>query len=316
MKIGDNVRLVHGKESGKITRILSAYEVEVEIEDGFRIPVATREVALISSDERKLTQANEPISTSSVSDSIPNEVLSGHITIAFKAFNDSIYQVFLLNERTIPFHYIVFYKKNTAYLRHHSGTLEPGQSICIEERAIQQFSTWPVAYIQVMYLPTQVSELLSPQLFEVACKADKFYQNRKDHPILGKNIHFWSIDTKIAKDAFTIKEALIDNMSSAMVQTIVEEPSYETDLHIEKLDENWASLSPAQMLQRQVSAFETTLENAVAVNMEELIFIHGVGNKTLQKEIHKRLAKDPRIDFFKDAAKERFGYGATLVRLK
>jgi dsDNA-specific endonuclease/ATPase MutS2 len=50
--------------------------------------------------------------------------------------------------------------------------------------------------------------------------------------------------------------------------------------------------------------------------MDEITFIHGVGNGIMRMEIHKRLSKNPQVQFFKDAMKEKFGYGATLVKLK
>jgi dsDNA-specific endonuclease/ATPase MutS2 len=50
--------------------------------------------------------------------------------------------------------------------------------------------------------------------------------------------------------------------------------------------------------------------------MHEIIFIHGAGNGTLRKEIHRQLSRNKDIKFFEEAQKEKFGYGATLVRLK
>jgi dsDNA-specific endonuclease/ATPase MutS2 len=58
------------------------------------------------------------------------------------------------------------------------------------------------------------------------------------------------------------------------------------------------------------------LANALATDMEEITFIHGVGNGTLKNAIHKALARNKNIKFFQDAQKDKFGYGATFVRLK
>ncbi|GIV30105.1 MAG: hypothetical protein KatS3mg028_1171 [Bacteroidia bacterium] len=58
MNIGDKVRLLHGKESGVIVAIKGDI-VEVEIEDGFTIPVQKREVVLISSEESKRFSSQE-----------------------------------------------------------------------------------------------------------------------------------------------------------------------------------------------------------------------------------------------------------------
>ena len=42
--------------------------------------------------------------------------------------------------------------------------------------------------------------------------------------------------------------------------------------------------------------------------------IHQMG--WLRKEIHRQLSRNKDIKFFEDARKEKFGFGATLVRLK
>ncbi len=70
------------------------------------------------------------------------------------------------------------------------------------------------------------------------------------------------------------------------------------------------------ILRLQLDAFEDALSRALATNMHEIVFIHGTGNGTLRKEIHKNLSRNRDIKFFEDAQKEKFGYGATLVRLK
>ncbi|MDO7884162.1 Smr/MutS family protein [Hymenobacter cheonanensis] len=94
-------------------------------------------------------------------------------------------------------------------------------------------------------------------------------------------------------------------------------PPHEFDLHIEKLrPEGAEGLSNTAMLRLQLDAFEDALSRALATNMHEIIFIHGAGNGTLRKEIHRQLSRNKDIKFFEEAQKEKFGYGATLVRLK
>ena len=70
------------------------------------------------------------------------------------------------------------------------------------------------------------------------------------------------------------------------------------------------------MLTLQLNTFQNNFDNALAAGMDEIIFIHGVGNGVLKKEIHKILSNNKSIKFFQDAQKEKFGYGATLVRIK
>ena len=62
--------------------------------------------------------------------------------------------------------------------------------------------------------------------------------------------------------------------------------------------------------------FEQKLEQAVAVGADEITFIHGVGSGKLRQEVHRRLSQHPNVAYFKDAQKEKFGFGATLASLK
>ncbi|MDJ0365501.1 Smr/MutS family protein [Hymenobacter sp. H14-R3] len=94
-------------------------------------------------------------------------------------------------------------------------------------------------------------------------------------------------------------------------------PPHEFDLHLEALrPEGAEGLSNTAMLRLQLDAFEDALSRALATNMHEIIFIHGAGNGVLRKEIHRQLSRNKDIKFFEEAQKEKFGYGATLVRLK
>jgi|GEM_PF-271727 len=96
-------------------------------------------------------------------------------------------------------------------------------------------------------------------------------------------------------------------------------PPHELDLHLEALRPDGSKdeeLSNAAILRLQLDTFEDALSRALATNMHEIIFIHGAGAGVLRKEIHRQLSRNKDIKFFEDARKERFGYGATLVRLK
>ena len=94
-------------------------------------------------------------------------------------------------------------------------------------------------------------------------------------------------------------------------------PPHEVDLHLEALrPDGTADLSNTAMLRLQLDAFEDTLSRALATNMHEIIFIHGIGAGVLRKEIHRQLSRNKDIKFFEDAQKGKFGFGATLVRLK
>ena len=314
MKIGDKVRLVHGKESGIITRVIDAQLIEVEIEDGFRIPVAKREVTVISSEEGLITGKT---TAPAVDQATTGKTLDGAIQIAFQAFNDRTHRVFLINERNCPVLFSCFKKtkQNTVLIQ--SGKLESNSILSLDEWNTNEFSSWPNLIFQFIYLLPSVEKIVQPYSTEISIKAEKFYKNKKHHPLLKGEANTWAIDSDLKLDAKEI-EILTTALNNPTAPNLLafDEPESEVDLHIEKLDADWNSLTPMQIMHKQTTTFEKKLDQAIACGMDEITFIHGVGNNVLKNELHKRLSKDKRIDFFKDAKKERFGYGATLVKLK
>jgi dsDNA-specific endonuclease/ATPase MutS2 len=63
------------------------------------------------------------------------------------------------------------------------------------------------------------------------------------------------------------------------------------------------------MLDLQLKTFEDNLDRAIATDMDEITFIHGIGSGALRNAIHKKLSKMNNIQYFKDAMREKFGYG-------
>jgi dsDNA-specific endonuclease/ATPase MutS2 len=126
------------------------------------------------------------------------------------------------------------------------------------------------------------------------------------------------------------KEELPALNAEKMVEALVEKPDTlekkmpappkpaprEVDLHIEKLVTNPGQLKPQEMLQIQLHHFNRSMDAAFQCGHPDITLIHGVGNGTLKLEIHKLLAKNELVAFYQDAAKEKFGYGATKVYFK
>ncbi|WP_460612281.1 MULTISPECIES: Smr/MutS family protein [Hymenobacter] len=200
---------------------------------------------------------------------------------------------------------------------------------------LKDFDQWPAAVVQL--LPYQLNgttayELLTKRL---QFKASSFYTSRQPNvPVLQREAYIFQLDEKPAapvaiapeKLAETLKAQLSGNAPAkpAAVAPAPEPakalvaPPHEVDLHLEALmpEGGTEGMSNTAILKLQLEAFEDTLSRALATNMHEIVFIHGSGNGTLRKELHKLLSRNRDIKFFEDSQKEKFGYGATLVRLK
>jgi hypothetical protein len=217
---------------------------------------------------------------------------------------------------------------------------------------LKDFETWPAVVFQL--LPTKLNgdaayELLTKRQ---AFKASTFYGSQKPAPVIGKDAYLYQLDEKAAAaiapeklvqetptpapepakpagvDAAALKAqlsgdapakpaAVVAAAAPAKPTAPVVAPPHEFDLHLEALrPDNKEELSNTAILRLQLDAFEDALTRALATNMHEIVFIHGLGNGTLRKEIHRQLSRNKDIKFFEDAQKGKFGFGATLVRLK
>lgn len=86
----------------------------------------------------------------------------------------------------------------------------------------------------------------------------------------------------------------------------------EVDLHIQKLTDNYAGLSNGEMLFMQISHFESYMDLGMRGQYKSIIFIHGIGNGVLKKEIKNRLSSYRSIRV-SDGDPRKYGFGATQV---
>jgi dsDNA-specific endonuclease/ATPase MutS2 len=73
-------------------------------------------------------------------------------------------------------------------------------------------------------------------------------------------------------------------------------------------------MSNREMLSVQLERFEKELDKAIEAGMKKLIFIHGVGNGRLKREIQNILKSTPGVTF-QDASYKHYGFGATQVNI-
>ncbi|MBK7477637.1 MAG: Smr/MutS family protein [Haliscomenobacter sp.] len=87
----------------------------------------------------------------------------------------------------------------------------------------------------------------------------------------------------------------------------------ELDLHIEKLVNDPAHLSNAQIAQLQLKVFEDYMDKAIRLGLERVFIIHGLGKGRLKDMIASRLIRMPEVLTFKNEFHPKYGHGATEV---
>jgi len=318
MNIGDKVRMLRAKEQGVITRFLPPNQVEIEIEDGFRIPVLQSEIVVVSPVEAERFRsgpAQEPTKTAK-----PEIIGSAGVYLGFVAQNDREMAVHLVNNTDWEVLYTVGEERTNRHVGLQSGVLKARTQVKLNQLyAVASFEEWPTFLVQALWYRHGGVALRSPLVKRLKCRAQTFYKNKKTVPVLNQPGHVFQLDeegTSKPIEPAVIREKILENTEQAEA-IAVERPSATVDLHIEKLLPGGpGKRSNGDLLELQLKAFEKNLENAIASGMDEITFIHGVGNGVLRNEVHRRLGKNPGVQFFEDAQKEKFGYGATKVKIR
>jgi DNA-nicking Smr family endonuclease len=316
MNIGDKVRLLHSTESGVIVSIKGAI-IEVEIEEGFSIPVSKSEIVLVAAEEAKRFGQTEKNNSKQILQAEVKSVKG--LFFALLPLNDQKLTLYFINNTDWDLPFAIHKAQNQDLFQSiAAGYLQAKTAQRIEDVSLAQLEQWGTYTIQALFAQKSLFQLQEPLLKKIKFRANQL-KNMQEVPILNKNGYLLQIDREEAEkiDTQKIQEQLWDNQTATQTaENKLQKPTSEVDLHIEAIVKDYQKLSKEEILSIQLQTFEKALDNAIATGMEEIIFIHGVGNGTLKHEIQKRISKHPYVAHYKDAQKSKFGYGATYVKIK
>lgn len=318
MNIGDRVRLLHGKEEGVITRLSSGGQVEIEIEDGFRIPALKSEVVVIDAAEKAYfdppSGAKSYIGDTRQQAQV-REKREG-VFLAYVPYNDQIHDVVLINTTRKEVLYALDELQGEASKNVDAGIIHSDSHKKVAEKMIRDFEQWPALKILMVPLNKKLEGIQMPIEKRLKFKATSFFKHKGKAPLIEKEAYFFKLnEQETPLDVRKLNEALNPKDTAAFSIKKISRPPASIDLHIEKLTENHDLMSNGEMLQLQLEVFERKLSDAIATGMDEITFIHGIGNGVLRKEIHRYLSQMNGIKYFKDSQKTNFGYGATTVKI-
>lgn len=314
MNIGDKVRLLHGKEEGIVRKVSSGGRIEVEIEDGFIIPALKTEVVIIAAAEKSYFGESEPPKT--VESPLPISAPKDQgLYLAFLPINDQQLSLYVINDSNQEYlvHASEVYGTNHRTLL--ASTLTKGEHKKFDDRMIRDMEEWPSFLLRFIPIQSKLEKAIPPFERQLKMRATQFFKHLSKAPILGKNVYLFAMERSTQElDIKNLNEEL-SQIKPTPAPIKVQKPSRSIDLHIEALHNQPDQLSNSEKMRIQLEVFEKNLNQAIAAGMDEITFIHGIGNGVLRKEIHKRLSQIGNIKYFQDTQKDQWGYGATLVRI-
>ena len=312
------MRMLRGTEQGIVTRFLQGDLVEIAIDSDFTIPVKRSDVVVVASEEAKAFSASsEPATTSAKPKHKEPElpVAESGFFLVFVNQTPELLALHLVNNSDTDALFTFGETRNGAYRGLASDKLRPRAHQVLGHYHLTDFERWPEVTLQWLQHRLNGSKLYQPMEMRLSFKAATFYKAKKQAPVLNQAGFVFELDQRaIQADAGKLTEHLHNRATTATPEPM-ETPAPVVDLHIENLTPAYETLQPAAMLHLQLQTFETALDRAIAAGMHEITFIHGAGNGVLRKEIQKRLSRNKQIKFFEDAQREKFGYGATKVKI-
>jgi len=311
-KLGDFVRFVDEKLEGFVTRIIDDQMIGVTTEDDFEIPVLANKVTSVHGYHPpgavKEANAEEP---AHACEFIGRGVF---VAVVSDPKANSVVHFYLVNETSFQLLASLTTEKQDHFKGEFAGIIPPKSAEKIYSAQLADLQLWPKFIFSVIFHSKQNVEPPAPLNISEKFKAKDFSGSKKQIALLKQQGWLIRLDEpEMVIDAQKLKESFYKTPEE---KTVVEKPSKEIDLHIEKLRSDHQFIGSAEILKIQLDHFHKMLDAAIVNQMPEVVFIHGAGNGTLRHEVQKILSKHPRVQTFMDAQKEKFGYGATRVMLK
>ena len=352
-KVGDRVNFLNDKGGGVIKKIIDTRMAEVEIEDGFNVPVLMSELVL---DFR--TQPNKQ---QQIVDNVQKEIKNQQIIeeetknearrselrrFARGSEEEGIYLAYIphdqqwlltglidvavVNNTPADALYSFNLKEDEKYKNIDYGSIAPYSKVVVEAISRDDLEHWYEGVIQVVLCQDDVDFVYHPLHAPFSLRASRFFKDGSfvESGLLGEKALMICLSTALAlKGAETDLTKLMKDgvMQPKANKDIVKKAAaidkHQTqpgeaivDLHIGELVDNILGMSSTDIFRVQINYFKKMLDSAIENDYSKVTFIHGVGNGVLKNAIIEEL-KNYENTSNRMASISRFGVGAIDVMI-
>jgi len=235
----------------------------------------------------------------------------------------------LVNNTSTDILYNILLKENESFIGYDYGSCPAKSKILLEQINRDKLNKWEQGVVQAMLHQEKATFYYNSISIDFKLKSYKLMQSENAFTTL--NIIDEKAFYKQLISLLAIEKHELDIPNKQQIEQKVEVktrslPSkldkfkqkdgiYEIDLHAEKIIENHEKFSPDTIMQKQMHYFKRMIELAIAENVKNIVFIHGVGVGRLKYEIKKVLnIYEDKIEY-EDASILKYGVGATEVKI-
>lgn len=343
VKVGDKVKFLNDVGGGVVTGFINKNTVNVEGDDGFEVPCLIKELVNISAPELNVSSsaATQPEAEAAVQPEPEymepeGEIINGKNAAEFyfcfvpansKNPLSGEIEMYLVNDSnyTVLFNYS--YVRTTGVEAVKQGTVRSNSKEKIDALTQEDLSDLPDFGFQLIYFRDTENDWNAPVVKKFRVNPVKFYKEST----FRENSYFkkHALVLKITSDAFqTELDKLTQDDFKKVVKAkeTVAAPKRQrqkrnleevvVDLHITELLDETEDLSKREMLEIQMETVESEMNQAIKNQTKRIVFIHGVGQGVLKREVSNLLKQKFKKYYFQDASFKEYGYGATMVILR
>jgi len=250
------------------------------------------------------------------------------------------YFVYLVNNSDYTLLYSLFLRdeKEECFVGEDYGSVDPLSRYLLSTIEDKELEKWTNGTIQLLLHKDKSRSILMPTNCNIKIRTSKFFkegcfertelldQKALITPILIIDTQDIAINyekslSQREQEAKQLQNLKADNVvvkveptkaTSFFDKHLINKREGEVDLHIESLVDNVKGLSNVEILNIQMNYFRKCLDKAIEMNLDKIIFIHGIGQGTLKHNIEEELNKYSFIHYF-PASMQKYGVGATEV---
>lgn len=346
---GDRVKFLNDIGQGEIIRFQDKNIAIVLNEDGFEIPVLMSELLKIEGDytfnhkaDNEEVKTEQPTQTTIIEEEIEEDLEEDGLNTDQKArlffalvpenqkdMVNSDLNAYLINDSNFRVLYTVSKAENEFQSLFAYGNLEDNTKVDLGKIKREELNDFEELNFQLIFFRKGNYYLLSPVNKTWNVKPGRFFKHHTfgENDFFHENAFIYELTVEEIDLASHISDEGIEKAKKEKERKEAKrqfksskkgkaEEIEEVDLHIQELVDNHADLSNTEILDIQMSRFTTTLDGGILAGTRRMVFIHGVGNGRLKREISKTLdRKYPKLKY-QDASFKEYGYGATMVILK
>lgn len=350
-KIGDKVSFLNDKGGGVVKKVIDTRMVEVEIEDGFVIPVVVSDLVLDfrsqpNRQQQVVQQVQQEIKNQQIVErEAKNEARRTELRrFARNVEEEGVYLAFIphdqqwlmtglidvavVNHTPADALYSFNLKQDEKYQNVDYGSVAAYSKVVIEAISRDDIEHWCDGLVQVILCQDDIDFIYHPLHAPFSLRSSRFFRDGcfVESGVLGEKAMMIKLSplvalkgsevdfTKLVKDgALNAKVSKEIIKEKALVDKHQVAPGEAiVDLHIGELVDNILGMSSNDIFRVQVEYFNKMLNSAIENDYSKVTFIHGVGNGVLKNHIIQELRNYENTSN-KMASISKFGVGALDV---